>query len=99
MHDVSLGGLAFEILTEMKQGDDIRFTLYIPERGWAEGSGKICWVKPNDNHKPGWLCGASITIDRWDQKQMFRKWLHPHMTGWLKFFMQTGEQESDQPSQ
>ena len=83
LRDVSLGGLAFETSLPLQIGDTFDFALYVPTRGWADGTGRVCWTKPAG---PGRLCGASITIHKWDQERLLDKWLDPSAKGLLKFF-------------
>lgn len=83
LRDVSLGGLAFETSTPLETGTHFEFALYVPTRGWVDGTGLVCWRKRSEM---GWLCGASITVQRWDQEQLLSKWLHPSSTGLLRFF-------------
>ena len=83
LRDVSLGGLAFETDFPLEQGHEFTFALYVPSRGWVDGSGRVCWSKAEGN---SWLCGASISIRRWDQEKLLRKWLHNPAKGLLRFF-------------
>lgn len=83
LRDVSLGGLAFQTSLELKAGDQFEFALYIPTRGWVDGTGTVCWVKPEGSVL---LCGASVDIREWDQQKLLEKWLTPSDRGVLKFF-------------
>jgi len=83
LRDVSLGGLAFETDLPLDHGSEFAFALYVPTRGWVDGTGRVCWSKPERN---SWLCGASISIRRWDQEKLLRNWLHNPAHGFLRFF-------------
>jgi hypothetical protein len=83
LRDVSLGGLAFETSLDLKNGDQFDFALYIPTRGWVDGTGTICWTKPAGKNR---LCGASIDVREWDQEALLDKWINPADKGILKFF-------------
>lgn len=83
LRDVSIGGLAFETTLELKAGDTFEFALYVPTRGWVDGKGRIAWTKPAGKTT---LCGASIDVREWDQKELLEKWLSPQDRGVLKYF-------------
>jgi len=83
LRDVSLGGLAFETTLPLEAGDTFDFALYVPTRGWADGTGRVCWTKPSGERR---LCGASITIRKYDQERLLDKWLDPSAKGILRFF-------------
>ena len=84
LRDVSLGGLAFETDLPLEQGRTFDFALFVPTRGWVDGTGRICWSKAQGRT---WLCGASISVRRWDQERLLRKWLtHSPERGLLRFF-------------
>lgn len=83
LRDVSIGGLAFETTLDLRTGDRFDFALYIPSRGWVDGTGTVCWTKPAGRNR---LCGASIDVREWDQEQLLAKWLTPKAKGVLKFF-------------
>lgn len=87
LHDVSLGGLAFETSLPLEPGAEFGFAIYVPSRGWIDGRGRICWTKASGK---GRLCGASITVERWDQEKLMRKWIHPSSKGVLRFFFHEG---------
>lgn len=83
LRDISIGGLAFETSLKMEVGRSFDFALYVPTRGWVDGQGRICWSKRNGT---GWLCGASVTIERTDQSILLDKWLKPSAKGLLRYF-------------
>ena len=83
LRDVSLGGLAFKTSLPLCLGSSFDFALYVPTRGWVDGTGRVCWYKREGDLL---LCGASIAIRRWDQQKLLRRWLHPSSTGLLRFF-------------
>lgn len=83
LRDVSLGGLAFETDLPLEQGAAFEFALYVPARGWVDGTGRICWTKPSGN---ALLCGASVYIRQWDQQKLLHKWIHSSSKGLLRFF-------------
>ena len=91
LYDVSLGGLAFETSLRMDIGSRFDFALLVPDRGWVDGSGRVCWTKPSGR---GWLCGASVTIRHWNQKKLLGRWLNPSSKGLLRFFF---PEEGTQP--
>ncbi|MBI3549752.1 MAG: PilZ domain-containing protein [Elusimicrobia bacterium] len=94
LRDVSLGGLAFETRLQLRQGSTFGFALYVPSQGWVDGRGRVCWAKPSGK---GWICGASITIERAGQQRLLRKWIHPSTKGVLRFFFMDGDALEQQP--
>lgn len=83
LRDISLGGLAFESAARLERGSRFEFALHVPTRGWVDGTGTIRWIRRGAE---GWLCGASITVERQDQKRLLRKWLEPSSIGVLRYF-------------
>ena len=83
LRDVSLGGLAFETSLKLEVGSSFGFALYVPTRGWVDGTGRVCWLKPSGD---AWLCGASVKIERTDQSELLGKWLEPSTKGLLRYF-------------
>lgn len=83
LRDVSIGGLAFETTLKLESGSPFDFALYVPTRGWVDGTGRVCWVKRNGS---GWLCGASVTVEHRDQSRLLGKWLNPSSKGLLRYF-------------
>ncbi|MBI5244499.1 MAG: PilZ domain-containing protein [Elusimicrobia bacterium] len=83
LRDVSLGGLAFETTLPLEIGDTFEFAVYVPTRGWVDGTGRVSWTKPISG---GRLCGASINIRKWDQERLLDKWVDPSAKGLLRFF-------------
>lgn len=84
LRDVSIGGLAFETSLPLKNGDRFEFTLFVPEEGWVDGVGEVCWTKPEGDRL---LCGAAVEIKKWKQKKILERWLdHPIERGVLRFF-------------
>lgn len=93
LRDVSAGGLAFETNLDLQKGDSIRFAVHIPQAGWVEGDGTICWCRPVG---PNTLCGAEIELMGWSDMKRLGRWLSPRM-GLVKYFFQP-PQPDDSPS-
>lgn len=83
LRDVSLGGLAFETAERLEPGSLFDFALYVPTQGWVDGTGSVRWVKRAGR---GWLCGASVTIQREGQRRLYGKWLRGADRGLLRWF-------------
>jgi len=45
LRDVSLDGLAFETTLPLDAGAPFEFALHVPNSGWVEGKGLVCWSK------------------------------------------------------
>ncbi|HAH07946.1 MAG TPA: hypothetical protein DCM05_15720 [Elusimicrobia bacterium] len=85
IRDVSLGGLAFETTLPLEIGDTFEFAVYVPSKGWLDGTGRVCWTKPVGPSLSR-LCGASIQVRESGQERLLGRWLDDSSKGLLRFF-------------